>query len=185
MLNENNWWNCLCFCSYSNICDTVGYGKEKRERGRGAAKLRKLSMLTMSVAFHISQKSLTWCWWWWWSTTLKNLYSTISTWHRQATKHTHKYLYFRYYYFILQFLHAYAMSDKINLHMNRILFSNVSFQHDIHGSGCCCCRPLLFNKSKSRLSFSFFRFFSTFSRYIVHFHMAPTITFEHWTNCCR
>lgn len=29
--------------------------------------------------------------------------------------------------FYFQFLHAYAMSDKINLHMNRILFSNVSF----------------------------------------------------------
>lgn len=28
---------------------------------------------------------------------------------------------------LFQFCHAYAMSDKINLHMNRILFSNVSF----------------------------------------------------------
>lgn len=36
---------------------------------------------------------------------------------------------------LFEFLHAYAMSDKINLHMNRILFSNVSFS-------ISCCRYL-------------------------------------------
>lgn len=56
---------------------------------------------------------------------------------------------------LFQFLHAYAMSDKINLHMNRILFWNVSFGNRQSMVLHCLLLPLsLFSKSRIYVSLS-------------------------------